>query len=318
MITLTNGTYVDNDLLEHLLMDNYGYKIVKFQKHHKDGYPATSVSVSKDENATVLPSIYLEPMIDRGDVAGEEQIAAMIDEIASTHNDDHEDVQDFVNNLSRDTILEKVKVFVQQQSTEDILKTRYCDLEAYMKIVFVDCKEKGLGLGLRITKDICNSFNITEKEIWEAAENNTFTSEDFVACPIYDIVLEIFKEQHTDPFAITSMAEQLEELKEVNKDMYVITNKSRTGGAVQVFNPKLTEWMKSVGLKQAVVIPSSKHEVIVMKVSDEMMQNPGGLECMINEVNHEQLAPGDVLSDHPYFIYADDGVLLPSIPNLSE
>ncbi len=88
-----------------------------------------------------------------------------------------------------------------------------------------------------------------------------------------------------------------------NAQMYVVTNESKVFGAAGIFADRsLREQVVEKLGEDFYIIPSSTHEVIVV-AADQMP--PEQMAAMINEVNSTQVAPEEVLSDHPYLVNAE-------------
>lgn len=89
--------------------------------------------------------------------------------------------------------------------------------------------------------------------------------------------------------------------------MYVATNRKMiNGAAVLTMKDKLREFANIIG-SDYYVIPSSVHELILVKKSDGAVYD---IDRIIREVNSTQLGPDDVLSDHAYMYSLKDEVLI--------
>ncbi len=55
------------------------------------------------------------------------------------------------------------------------------------------------------------------------------------------------------------------------------------------------------------VLPSSVHEVIIVPESSQIRQSE--LERMVREINETQVPEEEILSNHAYFYYAQEGKL---------
>ena len=62
----------------------------------------------------------------------------------------------------------------------------------------------------------------------------------------------------------------------------------------------LTEFCKDHGLDSICIIPSSKHEILLVKGAMDRVE----IDAMIREVNETQVAEQDRLSDHGYWFTA--------------
>ena len=91
--------------------------------------------------------------------------------------------------------------------------------------------------------------------------------------------------------------------------MYVLGNRSRQYGAVQMCNPQaLQEAAETIG-DDFWVLPSSVHELILLPLR-QSEASARGLAEIVREVNETQVEPQDVLSGHVYCYSRDTGKVL--------
>jgi hypothetical protein len=75
-----------------------------------------------------------------------------------------------------------------------------------------------------------------------------------------------------------------------------------TDGAVVLGLPgKMKEMVEATGEEKAYVLPSSRHEILLLPESFGKEMSVDGLENMIHEVNATTVAEQDVLSQRAYF-----------------
>ena len=83
--------------------------------------------------------------------------------------------------------------------------------------------------------------------------------------------------------------------------LYVATTKDKLHGAsIMLLGDVLTEFCKDHGLDSICIIPSSKHEILLVKGAMDRAE----IDAMIQEVNETQVAEQDRLSDHGYWFTA--------------
>ena len=83
--------------------------------------------------------------------------------------------------------------------------------------------------------------------------------------------------------------------------LYVATTKDKLHGAsIMLLGDVLTEFCKDHGLDSICIIPSSKHEILLVKGAMDRAE----IDAMIREVNETQVAEQDRLSDHGYWFTA--------------
>lgn len=93
--------------------------------------------------------------------------------------------------------------------------------------------------------------------------------------------------------------EMMSDLENSNIPMYVLTNEKKINGAAcLLYNDVLEEFAVCKG-EDVYILPSSIHEVILVPALDDICREE--LNAMVKQVNEEEVALGDVLSNHVYF-----------------
>lgn len=80
--------------------------------------------------------------------------------------------------------------------------------------------------------------------------------------------------------------------------MYIVSNERRTQGAAAIYNMELFKSFADLIDSDLVIIPSSIHELIVMKYDSSFSIYE--LNNMVKEANETQVLPEEQLSDHVY------------------
>lgn len=81
--------------------------------------------------------------------------------------------------------------------------------------------------------------------------------------------------------------------------MYVLGNKSRINGAVQMCSKDVMGRVSGFFKQDFWILPSSIHEVILLPAG-EYGEDAGELARIVKDVNDTQLAPEEILSYHVY------------------
>ena len=89
--------------------------------------------------------------------------------------------------------------------------------------------------------------------------------------------------------------------------MYVLSNKLKNYGAACIAYPYILDMLAGVLKENFYVLPSSVHEVIIVPESSQIRQSE--LERMVREINETQVPEEEILSNHAYFYYAQEGKL---------
>lgn len=169
--------------------------------------------------------------------------------------------------LNWETSKGKLFVGLRPQTTETAIITRpWLDLEQYL---YVDVSGHGI---CKVTPQMLDQWGITEDLAFEVAKANVDAA---ASCASMSDILGF----------------------DNGVPMYVITNKTAYRGAAGILSKRiLNKACDLIGSNRVVILPSSIHEVIV--ISEEFANSP--LAGMIQEINATELAPEDILSDHPY------------------
>ena len=97
----------------------------------------------------------------------------------------------------------------------------------------------------------------------------------------------------------------IEEIENVESEMYVLTNKSKIRGATGILNQELLEQFAEQCDSNFYILPSSVHEVILL-IEEESM-DIGELNEMVRQINEDQVPREDVLEEHVYYYDREKG-----------
>ena len=86
--------------------------------------------------------------------------------------------------------------------------------------------------------------------------------------------------------------------------MRIATSNDRCWGASVIVYPGFLERVRESLGGDFYILPSSIHEVLIIPMSDPMGNlSPAELDTLVREVNENELAPSDILSNHAYAYY---------------
>lgn len=144
---------------------------------------------------------------------------------------------------------------------------------------------------LWFNQELLNALGLTKEELKNRAMSNLekqYTVED---------IETLLEKLLGHPFT---------ELPDSKMTMLVATNRNRVNGAaVMLSNQILSEAKNKLGGK-VVILPSSVHEVIIVKHSNIMTLQE--LYKMVCEINQEAVSPQDFLSDNIYTWSKEEGL----------
>lgn len=109
-------------------------------------------------------------------------------------------------------------------------------------------------------------------------------------CPISVLLKKLM------PELVQGYADEAEQ-----SDMYVLSNRYGIGGAVCLIYTDIMSFIDGYGIGSCIILPSSIHEVILLKTDDISDINIKILADMVKEVNATQVLPDEILSGEVYF-----------------
>lgn len=189
------------------------------------------------------------------------------------------------------------------EMNKELLETvpHRCFLDLAM-VCFCDIRDKRIGHGsITIKDEHLEMWKISKEELFKDSMENMprLYQADFMN------MAAVLRELYKDPAGLLG----------IEFPMYVLTNKERVNGASSLLYKGKMEEIASILGTDYYVLPSSIHEVIIMpkkkKGTDE-----NDLSRMVDEINNEQLAREEILSNHAYLYHADTKELtaLPLVP----
>ncbi len=161
------------------------------------------------------------------------------------------------------------------------------DLSAFAKV------HVGDNASITITKDHAFQMGLTSAELLDMARENTLKQ----------------------GFSVKSMEETLTEMmpdgiaadglfpfpQEEHPSMIVITNDAKVDGASAIISREaLDTALEKMGCDTAVILPSSRHELLAVNPQNMGMESSADLKSMVEEVNSSQVSVEDKLSDNIY------------------
>lgn len=168
----------------------------------------------------------------------------------------------------------------------------FLDLVLYCRVI-IDRNENGVASTI-VRSHMLREWGISEEELWEAAFSNLKT-EEFDIKDVNEVLGFIFREGDL------SGALNKNEFEPV---LYVLTNKYQNRGAVGMLRTDLLEKFAEQGGCDLYILPSSIHEVLLLK-DDEISVDE--LKSMVRSVNRGVVDETDRLSDEVYYYRRGSG-----------
>ena len=276
---------------EHLGKD-YEVQITTNPKFN--GTEKTGLSIRKtQEPQQVMPIIYLEECFER--YLQEKEFSECVEEICVVYKHQKENEEKImaelksIENMNRwEKVQNKVYPMIVSAKENEDLKGKYFYQEYLDFLILYVIRVTEVGIGsIKITKQMVKSWKVSEYEIHHQAVENLKT-DGYRVRSLNSVVKE-------NLLGITEDAE--EEIEEA-EPMYVLTNQIKYFGAAGIFLCA-EMFQKIVGKQNFYILPSSVHELILVKDTDGYDMET--LSTMVRNVNEEQVTEDERLSNHAYY-----------------
>ena len=260
--------------IKDYLPEEYQNAQVTIQEVTKSNDIVLSGLMIRTEDNNIAPNIYLENFYQEYEEGKDfSEIMQTISDVR-VHNEMSKGFD-----VSRLTDLDKVRDniicrLVNKEMNEDFLENKpYTSFEDLAVVYAVNLGNlQGGRMTAPITNQMMEQYGITKEELHDIALHNLANSQlEFKS--MRDTLMEMMDITEDDPKAFMLPPDE-------GPQMYILTNSDKVDGG------------------DFVVLPSSRHEVIVLPPSEEMDRRV--LENMVQDVNAGQVAPEDRLSDHVY------------------
>lgn len=271
--------------------------------------------VVKEEKAT--PTIYLREFYE--DYREGRDIDDICEEIIDTYKrglsrfQNEIDVDDFTNyeKVKDQVFLKLVNQEMNQKLLRDVPWREYLDLAIvyYVAVSTDECSATVL-----IHTEHLEHWGITEKELYDTAWKNTLEKKKPEILRMKDVIKDMIIERITGSTDILAedveydgkTKQEVEEMvnEEIEKverqkpmDMYILTNDTKTNGAVCMMYPNvLKDFAEDKGF-DLFIIPSSIHEVLLVPKKAGSAKR---LNEILNDVNKNSLDSVEILSNKIY------------------
>lgn len=281
-----------------------------FEEVFKSGVKRQAVTIKRKE-ASICPTIYIEPelrklgILENREIATPEDYLFIAKQIANIWEESMKNAPVFATDLKGIFSLDYIKdnLFLQVVNTDyreylkDKIYKQFCNLAFIpaIKVKMNDENKENETASIVITKPLLNHIGVEEEIIFKLAERSC---EEYDIYSMNDIIRELMPFVETMPFPITAPI-----------PMYVISNDVKIFGAsVLAFPEKLSELLKSKNLETVFVLPSSKHEIIVMPF-EERAGDASYLRNMVRDINMTEIPEKDFLSNEVYFFDVNEKIL---------
>lgn len=266
-----------------------------------NGIQKTGITLNKGvEPFGLSPNIYIEDLYDR--YSGY-NMNDLVDETYSLLTASFDNKVDVQNILSAEYVRDNVylKVISSDDNFNYLLNHPYIQVEGFdnlVAIAVIKIEEMSNLTGSDVTSAPVNDnllelLDISKKELFEYAKNNSMSNEPAEISSMKDKLLSIMFPggvPEDDPMVDAMFPDDL--------PMYVVSNKSMMWGASTLMYDGILEQIHDTIGDDYVILPSSIHEVIVVKQTAGV--DTAEMVNMVKEINGTVLSPEEVLSNSIY------------------
>ena len=262
---------------------------------HKANKDCDGISVRLD-SSNVSPLIYTESLWEnfKETAISIREMAERMADTAIAAYDEYKNIGFAPEKFDKDYIMENSYLAVVNTGmNRDFLsgvpheEIKGTDLSAYAKV------HVGDNCSITIDNEHAFSMGMTGSEVIDTARENTL-KQDFSVKSMQDTLSEMM------PEAVDSK-EFFEMPSNEYVSMCVITNEPQFDGANAIISKDaLNEACELMGCDKAIILPSSRHELLAVNPELMGLGSTAGLKAMVEDVNRSQVALEDKLSDNIY------------------
>ena len=286
------GTTIDSyaeeikDKVAGRLGSGFEVDVIKVRKNN--GRTLTGLTVRR-EKENVSPTIYLDGYFEDGKRDVADEIAAICFK-PSPFKD-----SDIVQKLTEESFARRhvcYRLINRDRNSELLKDTPHRDFLDLAIVYFLSVDVGTETHGSILVKDsMMRSWGMDEEELFEIAKRNTPVLFHYESGRLSDVIKEL-----SGDFTIG----------DGRADLRILTNREKLNGAsVILYDGVLEREAKEAG-GDIYVIPSSVHEVLLVKKDEGM--DVSDVASMIKDINETMVSPEEVLSDSLYSYSSESGL----------
>lgn len=240
-----------------------------------------------EEGEKISPMIYLEEYFHIYERGG--QIFRIAEDILRMYEKSRESIPkapDFYTNFEKVKPRLACKLVNYERNAKQLTRVPHVRCLDLALVFYYVLEEEELGKGtILIYNSHLNMWGVTREQLYETARRNT--------PGLLPYELKGMRELLEDTI------ENAEDLSEEELPMYVLSNRERYFGAVNlIYDSILSEIGRKIG-DDFYILPSSVHECIIVPAGAKAAKEE--LANMVWDINRTQVLPEEVLSDNVYF-----------------
>ena len=309
-----NYTEFVNAVKEKLTQELKGGVRVNVYTTTKNNATERTGLILETPGVNISPTIYLEEFFELYEKGKQmdwiiEDLVELYEEIRQEKSWDYERMLSFEGVKDR-IIFRLINTEKNKDLLLDVPHKKFLDLSLVFAVLVEADND---GTAVMLIKDLhMRQWKVTKEQLWNAAKENTkrlLPAECFgMNFAVCELLSRSTPGEHDRENLLRRTWHIHEELELPEKDkMYVLSNKLKNYGAACIAYPYILDMLAGVLKENFYVLPSSVHEVIIVPESSRIRQSE--LERMVREINETQVPEEEILSNHAYFYYAQEGKL---------
>ena len=263
-----------------------------------------ALSINADATFPGLPTAQAAPLIYLNDIYKRHEAGFTPSECADA-------IKDFIDEsrydlpslpqLNKDTAKEQLYAVVLNKNMsknylEDAITRDIPGTDLTIAARFHVGEIKGNHASFLVTETNCSLFEMSPSEVLDIAFDNS-AKDNYRCMSLADTLADIMQKQG----APEEMINEMRSSQEMMPPIYMLSNNTGIDGAVAIAFPEvMKDACNSIGEERCYVIPSSRHEVLLIP---ESFGNEAGVEelnDMVKSVNQSEVNDEDQLSDSVY------------------
>ena len=309
-----NYTEFVNAVKEKLTQELNGGVRVNVYTTKKNNATERTGLILETPGVNISPTIYLEEFFELYEKGKQmdwiiEDLVELYEEIRQEKSWDYERMLSFEGVKDR-IIFRLINTEKNKELLLDVPHREFLDLSLVFAVLVEADND---GTAVMLIKDLhMRQWKVTKEQLWNVEKENTKRrrpAECFgIKVAVYELLSRSTPGEHDRENLLRRTWHIHEELERPEKDkMYVLSNKLKNYGAACIAYPYILDMLAGVLKENFYVLPSSVHEVIIVPESSQIRQSE--LERMVREINETQVPEEEILSNHAYFYYAQEGKL---------
>lgn len=210
---------------------------------------------------------------------------------------------------AKDRIIIKLVSYEENKDRlRDIPYTPFLDLAITFCYVISRNNSTGTKASIQIENEHLAMWGIDKNILYQVAMKNSVHLMPLRVNNMDDVIVEMLLHKGIEADGIRQDMENIQ--KEM--PMYILSNQENYFGASVICYPGVLKQIAEKTGTDLIVLPSSIHEVIVLPVSGR--EDYHEMNNMIQDINRDQVAKEEVLSDHFYYYnYSSEKLMIPSV-----